>query len=79
MGRKNFFEILGIEFDPPERKTLVIKKAIEDWEKHLQKKLAGETIDARRDAVLEELAKEFSFTDNSSCTSYRNSCFNTCF
>lgn len=56
MERKNYFEILGIEFDPPEKKPQVIKKAIETWEKRTQDLLANETVSTRRTAIMEELA-----------------------
>lgn len=55
MERKNYFEILGIEFDPPEKKPQVIKKAIENWEKRTQDMLANETIDSRRKVIMAEL------------------------
>lgn len=56
MERRNYFEILGLEFDPPEKKPQVIKKAIAEWEKRTQDRLANETSGTRRAALQEELA-----------------------
>lgn len=36
MERRNYFEILGLEFDPPVSKVAVIKKAIDTWAKNAQ-------------------------------------------
>lgn len=33
MERRNYFEMLGLDFDPPEEKQGVIKQALDDWKK----------------------------------------------
>lgn len=56
MDRKNYFEILGLEFDPPEKNQRRINKAIEDWKKRTEDLLANESDDSRRRMLTEELA-----------------------
>lgn len=56
MERRNYFEILGLEFDPPEKNPKKIEKAIEEWQKRLQDLIANETNEVRRTAIKAELA-----------------------
>lgn len=56
MERKNYFEILGLEFDPPEKNQRRIDKAIAEWKKRTEDILANETTESRRSALSAELA-----------------------
>ena len=56
LERRNYFEILGLEFDPPERSPRKIEQAVGDWKKRTQEMLANESDSARRAALSEELA-----------------------
>lgn len=55
LERRNYFEILGLEFDPPERSPRKIEQAIGDWKKRTQELLANESDSARRAALSAEL------------------------
>lgn len=55
MDRRNYFEMLGLDFDPPEKNQRRIDKAIADWKKRTEDMLANETIETRRAALSGEL------------------------
>ena len=55
MERRNYFEMLGLDFDPPEEKQGVIKQALDDWKKKKENLLAGEANPAQRSAISAEL------------------------
>ncbi|MCD7825673.1 MAG: hypothetical protein LUH14_06925 [Clostridiaceae bacterium] len=54
MDRKNYFEMLGLPFDPAEGKERVIEKAISTWETSLKNALANES-GSKRAAMEAEL------------------------
>lgn len=56
MGRRNYFEILGLDFDPPEKNQRRIDKAIAEWKKRTEDMLANETIATRRAVLSDELS-----------------------
>lgn len=56
MDRRNYFEILGLDFDPPERNQRRIDKAIAEWKKRTEDMLANETIASRRAVLSDELS-----------------------
>lgn len=56
MERKNYFELLGLDFDPPEKNDPKIKKAIAAWKQRTEDLLANETSASRRTALNEELS-----------------------
>lgn len=56
MSRKNYYEILGLDFDPPEDKDKVINEAIETWKKRKENALSNETIDSKRAEIKYELS-----------------------
>lgn len=56
MGRRNYFEMLGLEFDPPEKNQRRIDKAIAEWKKRTEDMLANETIATRRAVLSDELS-----------------------
>lgn len=56
MDRRNYFEILGLDFDPPEKNQRRIDKAIADWKKRTEDMLANETIATRRAVLSDELS-----------------------
>ncbi len=56
MDRRNYFEILGLDFDPPEKNQRRIDKAIEEWKKRTEDMLANETIATRRAVLSDELS-----------------------
>ena len=56
MDRRNYFEILGLDFDPPEKNQRRIEKAIAEWKKRTEDKLANETTATRRAALTDELS-----------------------
>lgn len=58
MERKNYFEMLGLPFDPPEGKERVIEKAIIAWETSLKNALANESGSKRASMEAELLLKE---------------------
>ncbi len=58
MERKNYFEMLGLPFDPPEGKERVIAKAIEAWETSLKNALANESGTKRANMEAELLLKK---------------------
>ena len=72
MERKNYFEMLGLEFDPPEKNEHKITKAIEEWRKRLQNAIANETIDSRREQLQQELRLEADMTATMRDTKARN-------
>lgn len=55
MARRNYFELLGLDFDPPEGNKRRIEKAIETWEITLSSQLGSETDSVRRGKLKEEL------------------------
>ena len=56
MTRKNYYEILGLQFDPPEKNERRIAKAIEEWEKRVNDGIAN-AIDGKEQKILrDELA-----------------------
>ena len=55
MGRRNYFEMLGLDFDPPEKNDRKIQQAIAAWKKRTEDMLANETIATRRSALSAEL------------------------
>lgn len=56
MERRNYFEILGLDFDPPEKNQRRIDKAIAEWKKRTEDMLANETIATRRAVLSDELS-----------------------
>ena len=56
MNRRNYFEILGLEFDPPEKNQRRIDKAIDEWKKRIEDILANETDRIRRANLSDELS-----------------------
>lgn len=54
MERKNYFEILGLCFDPPERNEKKIGKAIKEWESSITNALANAS-GSKRDELEAEL------------------------
>lgn len=56
MQRKNYFEILPLEFDPAESNGKKIQKEIEEWKKRMQDLLGNESSSSRRKQIEDELA-----------------------
>lgn len=56
MDRRNYFEILGLEYDPPERNQQYIEKKILEWKKTTENLLAGASDKIQRIKYTEELA-----------------------
>ncbi|WKY49035.1 fibronectin type III domain-containing protein [Eubacteriaceae bacterium ES3] len=56
MDRRNYFEVLGLDFDPPEKNQRRIDKAIAEWKKRTEDMLANETIAERRAVLSDELS-----------------------
>lgn len=56
MDRRNYFEMLGLEFDPPEKNERKIEQAIAAWKKQTEDLLGGATDPARRAVLTAELA-----------------------
>ena len=55
MTRRNFFEMLGLDFDPPEKNERRIQQAISAWKKRTEDMLANEIIATRRSILSAEL------------------------
>ena len=55
MERRNYFEMLGLDFDPPEKNERKIQQAIAAWKKRTEDMLANETIASRRSTLSAEL------------------------
>jgi tetratricopeptide (TPR) repeat protein len=55
MERRNYFEMLGLDFDPPEKNDRKIQQAIAAWKKRTEDMLANETIATRRSVLSDEL------------------------
>lgn len=55
MERRNYFEMLGLDFDPPEKNERKIQQAIAAWKKRTEDMLANETIASRRSILSAEL------------------------
>lgn len=55
MERRNYFEMLGLDFDPPEKNDRKIQQAIAAWKKRTEDMLANETIATRRSVLSAEL------------------------
>lgn len=55
MERRNYFEMLGLDFDPPEKNERKIQQAIAAWKKRTEDMLANETIATRRSTLSAEL------------------------
>lgn len=55
MERQNYFEMLGLDFDPPEKNERKIQQAIATWKKRTEDMLANETIASRRSTLSAEL------------------------
>lgn len=55
MERRNYFEMLGLDFDPPEKNDRRIQQAIAAWKKRTEDMLANETIATRRSVLSAEL------------------------
>lgn len=55
MERRNYFEMLGLDFDPPEKNERKIQQAIAAWKKRTEDMLANETITPRRSTLSAEL------------------------
>lgn len=55
MERRNYFEMLGLDFDPPEKNERKIQQAITAWKKRTEDMLANETIASRRSILSAEL------------------------
>ena len=56
MPRRNYFEILGLDFDPPEKNLRKIQKAIAAWKAETEKVLNTEQIATRKAALEAELS-----------------------
>jgi hypothetical protein len=56
MARRNYFEILGLEFDPPEKNARRIEKAIEEWEKRINDRIANASDGKEQAELRNELA-----------------------
>ena len=56
MPRKNYFELTGLDFDPPESNARKIDRAIEAWKKNLEDILGNEQNDSRRKELQAELS-----------------------
>lgn len=56
MTRRNYYEMLGLEFDPPEKNQRRIDKAIAEWKRRTEDMLANETVESYRRSLNEELA-----------------------
>ena len=56
MTRKNYYEILGLQFDPPEKNERRIAKAIEEWEKRVNDGIANATDGKEQKNLRDELA-----------------------
>lgn len=63
MERRNYFEILGLDFDPPEANKNQIEKAIREWKSRLENLFANETEDRRK-----EISAELSLHDDMKAT-----------
>lgn len=53
MERRNYFEMVGLEFDPPEKNLRKIQKAIEIWKKETEKIIAND-VDNSRNIILKK-------------------------
>lgn len=60
MERRNYFDMLGLDFDPPEKNDRKVQQAIAAWKKRTEDMLANETIATRRS----ELSAELDLYDN---------------
>ena len=56
MPRRNYFELLGLDFDPPEKNLRKIQKAIAAWKAETEKVLNTEQIATRKAALEAELS-----------------------
>lgn len=56
MSRKNYFELLDLEFDPPATNQRLIEKKIAEWKQRIEDILANESSDAKRATLKSELA-----------------------
>ena len=65
MERRNYFEILSLDFDPPESNEKNIKQAIAEWERRLQNLFANESEDRKR-----EISAELALKDDMEKTLY---------
>ena len=55
MERRNYFEMLGLDFDPPEKNERKMQQAISAWRERTEDMLANETIAFRRSILSAEL------------------------
>lgn len=55
MERRNYFEMLGLDFDPPEKNEERIQQAIAAWKKRTEDLLANEVNETRRSELSAEL------------------------
>lgn len=55
MERRNYFEMVGLEFDPPEKNLRKIQKAIEIWKKETEKIIANDVDNSRNIILKKEL------------------------
>lgn len=55
MERRNYFEMLGLDFDPPEKNDRAIQKAIAAWKKRTEDMLGSEDDKVRRSVLSAEL------------------------
>ncbi|GAA6396227.1 hypothetical protein [Solibaculum mannosilyticum] len=72
MERKNYFEMLGLDFDPPERNERKMQLALDNWKKRMEDMLANETIATRRTAISDELSQYNAISDLLKDTKLRN-------
>ena len=72
MERKNYFEMLGLDFDPPERNERRIQLALDSWKKRMEDMLANETISTRRTAISDELSQYSAIAELMKDTKLRN-------
>ena len=56
MAKRNYFELLGLDFDPPEKNQRRIEKAINEWKRRTEDMLANETVESYRQSLNEELS-----------------------
>ena len=56
MERRNYFEMLGLDFDPPEKNDRAIQKAIAAWKKRTEDMLGSEDDKVRRSVLSAAIA-----------------------
>ena len=72
MERRNYFDMLGLDFDPPEKNDRKVQQAIAAWKKRTEDMLANETIATRRSELSAELALYDNLVETLKDTKARN-------